>query len=138
MTFTQYCKETAIDLLENLKDQEKTFMACDFGFELTMDINNSCSVTNDREKDKQYLLDFASACGDYWEYQKMAYGEVFANPFDDPEKYFACMVIDGVRGLLAECSIILENWDEELFFNNGLIMDLIGEIKQVDDYKRLF
>ena len=77
-------------------------------------------------RQKNTLKEWFEDAGNYYEYAKMNFGEVFNNPFERPEAFMVEMIIQGVSVLLNDVKTISDNWDEEI----EITEDLIQEIKK--------
>lgn len=134
--FIDFCKEKINDELDNYAGQ--TVYAADLGFTLTEDINANGTFTYSRELAKDYIREWWDDANDYWQYEEFNFGEHCHNPFDNPEAYTVCMVIEGVRGLLAKCPFIDENWDEEIELTEENINLIKEQIAEIDDDEPVF
>lgn len=134
--FITFCKEKINDELDNCAGQ--TVYASDLGFTLTEDINANGTFTYSRELAKDYIREWWDDANDYWQYEEYNFGEHYHNPFDNPEAYTVCMVIEGVRGLLAKCPFIDENWNEEIELTEENINLIKEQIAKIDDDEPVF
>lgn len=50
---------------------------------------------------------------DEYEYEKDNFGEVLHNPFEDPDAFVVCMLINTVEGVLSQVPLVDENWNDE-------------------------
>lgn len=96
-TFIDYCKNY---VLEHLSEHEgREVYLCDLGFTLTEYPNCNGTLTYSREEAKNYLREWWNEADDYFRYEKDNFGTA-RNPFENPEAYMVCMVIEGVRELI--------------------------------------
>lgn len=128
-TYIEYCKDHAIDELENLKDWGKMIYACDLGYELTDEINVNGSATFNRAAAREYIREWWDEAAEVYEYQKDNYGHVLHNPFENPEAFHVCMIIEGVDRLCANCPTIENAWNDEIELTDEVIDQIIAEIK---------
>lgn len=134
--FIPFCKEY---LKEQLDEYEgETHYACDLGYILTEGINADGSFTYSRELAKDYLKEWWDEAGDYAEYEKFSFGEYEHNPFENPEAYTVCMVIQGICGLLSKCELIDSNWNDEIELTEDNICRLKDEIDELSDDEEVF
>ena len=82
---------------------------------------------------KDYLKEWWDEAGDYAEYEKISFGEYEHNPFENPEAYTVCMVIQGICGLLSKCELIDSNWNDEIELTEDNICRLKDEIDELSD-----
>ncbi len=129
--FIPFCKDYLKEQLDVYVEQ--THYACDLGYILTEGINANGSFTYSRELAKDYLKEWWDEAGDYAEFEKFNFGEYEHNPFENPEAYTVCMVIQGVNGLLAKCSFIDENWNEEIYLTEENIWRIKDELDELPD-----
>lgn len=127
--YVNYCKAHAIKELEYMKGWDKTVYACDLGYELTYEINTNGSATFSTYAAKEYIRFWWDEAGDVIEYQKFNYGKILHNPFEEPEAFHVCMIIEGVKTLLANCPTIDENWNDEIILDRKTINKIIREIR---------
>lgn len=69
----------------------------------------------------------------YWEFAKDNYGANYQNPFDNPEAYMVCMVIEGCASLLSASSFVQEHWDERLTLTDEIADEIAAEVAKMDD-----
>ena len=134
--FIPFCKEFIKEQLDYLEGN--THYACDLGLILTEEMNCNGSFTYSRELAKDYIKEWWDYASDYWDYEKFNFGEHQHNPFDDPEGYIVCMVIEGVSGLLAKCDFIDENWNEEIELTEENIAILKEQVDELSDDEDVF
>ena len=127
LSYSDYCKEFIKDNLCNYEGSN-VYM-CDLGSELTQGINIDGSATYSTYKAKQYLREWWDDCADYFQYEKDNFGQNLHNPFERPEAFHVCMIIEGVRSILSQCSVINDNWNEEMELTTELIESILEEIK---------
>lgn len=127
LSYSDYCKEFVSDHIDGFIGQ--TFHASDFASELTMGINVDGSATYSTYHAMLYLQEWWSDCADYWNYEKDNFGENRWNPFENPEAYHVSMVIEGVQSLLSQCSVIEENWDDEIEITQEVVDSILSEIE---------
>ena len=138
MDFVPYCKEYAIEHLEDYKSYNKSVYGADLGYELTECDNVNATITCSTWLAKQYLKEWWDEASDYFEYEKSDFGQNYYNPFEKPEAYMLCMVIQGVNSILSRCKTVDENWNEQFELTDEIIDNIISEIKEISDYDRLF
>lgn len=130
LSYTDYCKEFIKD---NIEDFENTsHYACDLASELTYAINVDGTATYSTYRAKEYLREWWDDCADYFQYEKDNFGENLYNPFDRPEAFHVCMIIQGVSSLLAQCSIIDKKWNDKIRITKRTIKSIFKEIENLE------
>lgn len=129
-SYVDYCKDFIIDNLPNYEDQE-VYM-CDLGYKLTESINIDGSATYSTYEAKEYIKAWFDEAGEVYEYQKANYGECLHNPFEEPEAFHVCMIIEGVNALLAQCETVNNAWNDETELTIENIHAILEELKEVD------
>ncbi len=127
LSFTDYCRQHIIDEIDGYEGT--TQYACDLGLTLTEAINIDGSATYSNYKAIQYLKEWWNDAADYFQYAKDNFGEVLQNPFDNPEAYMVCMIIEGVRSILSQCQYIDKHWNERIELTPKVIKKILGEIE---------
>ena len=130
-SFFDYCKNYIIDHIEDWEGETK--YACDLGGYLTEGPNVDGSLTYSTYMAKEYIREWWYEAGEYWEYEKNNFGENLHNPFDNPEAYMVCMVIEGVNAILSRCQYIEDNWNDEITLNEDTIKMIIEQVNEQDD-----
>lgn len=128
-TLTDYCKNFIADNLENYSNQ--SIYGCDLGYTITEGINIDGSCTYSTYKAKEYLKFWWDEAADYFQYEKDNFGENLHNPFERPEAFMVCMVIQGVNSLLSQVSFIDKNWNNKIELTEKNIKKIIREIKDL-------
>lgn len=129
-TLTDYCKNFIADNLENYSNQ--SIYGCDLGYTITEGINIDGSCTYSTYKAKEYLKFWWDEAADYFQYEKDNFGENLHNPFERPEAFMVCMVIQGVNSLLSQVSFIDKNWNNKIELTEKNIKKIIREIKDFE------
>ena len=118
-TFIDYCKNYIIETIDDFEGT--THYGCDFAYALTQGPNIDGSLTYSREEAKDYLHEWWNECAEYWDYEKDNFGENLHNPFDNPEAYMVCMVVEGVNLILANQKDIANHWNEKFNITHKVI-----------------
>ena len=130
MNFIDYCKEHIEEKIYNYVGS--THYGADFTYTITEEENANGTLTFSRETARNILGEWWYDCGDYWEYEKDNFGEHAHNPFDEPEAYMVCMVIEGVNAILANEPHIEESWNDKLELTEEVIEDIKEYVKEFD------
>lgn len=130
-TLVDYCKDFIKD---NIRDFEgQTHYACDFSFTITEKANSDGTLTYSRNKAKEYLSEWWDDCADYVEYEKLHFGELTHNPFENPEAFMVCMVVEGCNAILSECPIIEDNWNNKIELTEEVIDSILDYVDNFDE-----
>ena len=129
-TLTDYCKNFITDHLENYFEQ--SIYGCDLGSTITEGINVNGSCTYSTYKAKEYIKFWWDEASDYFQYEKDNFGENLHNPFERPEAFMVCMVIEGVNSLLSKSKFIDDNWNNDIKLTEKNIKKIIREIKDLE------
>lgn len=74
------------------------------------------------------LLWFDEAA-EVYDYQVENYGRVTQNPFENPEAWMVCMIIEGCANLIGQCKCVEEIWNDEVELTEELAEQIKEEIK---------
>lgn len=129
-SFKDYCKNYILDHIDGYEGQ--SHYGCDFAYTLTGEPNVEGTLTYSTYEAKEYLREWWDECGEYWDYEKDNFGENIHNPFDNPEAYMVCMVIEGVNAILANEPHIEESWNDELELTKEVIEDIKKYVEEFD------
>lgn len=66
---------------------------------------------------------------DEYDYEKDSYGEVLHNPFEDPDAFVVCMLINTVDGVLSQVPFVEENWNDEFELTKDIIDEILNSLK---------
>lgn len=130
--YVNYCKAHAIDALEEMKGCCHQTYGCDLAYELTEEINVNGSATFSTYAAREYIKFWWDEAAQVYEYQKQNYGEALHNPFENPEAFHVCMIIEGVNALCANCPTIDAAWNSGLLLTDRVINKIIREIRAQD------
>ena len=99
-SFVDYCKEYVADTINEYEGQN--VYGCDLGYTLTETPNCNGTLTYSTAEAREYLQEWFYEAGEYFKYEKANFGQNFHNPFENPEAYMVCMVIEGVNTLISD------------------------------------
>lgn len=126
-TFEQYCKDFIND---NLDDYIGTDVyGCDLSHTLTEEINVNGTATFSRQKAMDYIKEWFDEAAEVYNYQMENYGSVSQNPFENPEAWMVCMIIEGCSNLLGQCKCVDNIWNDEVELTEELAEQIKDEIK---------
>ena len=80
-----------------------------------------------------YLKEWWDDAADYWNYEKDNFGENLHNPFDNPEAYTVCMVIEGVNGLMSQLQFIDKHWNDKITLSKRNINTIKKQLNDLGD-----
>ena len=134
--FVRFCKDKIIDELSNYVGNE--YYACDLAYILTEDINTDGSFTYNRELAKNYIKKWWDNVSNYWEFENKNLIERRYNPFDNPEAYLVCMVVEGVATILSQCDLIDKAWNDKIKLTKKNIKTLTEQVEAINEDKSIF
>ena len=127
-TFLEYCQQHIADKIYNFIGQE--FYSDDFPYELTQYENTNGTITFSAEASRNLIKKYWSDAGEYWDWEKFTFGEHSNNPFENPEAYFVCMVIEGVHSILSQTDII-QNMDWQFELTQELADKIVEQANEI-------
>lgn len=104
----------AIDYIQDkLPDYEGSEnYGCDFAGVLTEVPNvNGCYIVGSKTS-WEFITEHINDARDEYDYQVSNFGKPLHNPFEDPEGFVVCMLIDVVKQIMSEVSVVDEHWDD--------------------------
>lgn len=136
ISFFEFCRNYILDNLRKYKDTKH--YACDLGYDLTEKINKNRGLIETTDLSFDYLKEWLREASEYWEYEKFNFGRNYINPFDDPEGYIICMVIQGVNCMLAKCKFINDKWNDEIVLTARNINKIERQVEDLEEDESLF
>lgn len=131
-----YCKNHIFDKLPEYEGRE--VYACDLGDHLTDGMNCDGTFTYSRALALDYLREWWDDAALYYDYERDNFGESLHNPFDNPEAYTVCMVIEGVRSMLSQCKFIDDHWNDQIKLTKRNIKTILAQLDELDENQNLF
>lgn len=128
--FTTYCKDYIKDHINDYVGN--AYYMCDLGSEITDGPNCDGTLTYSRAEAKDYIREWWGDAAEYWDYEKSNFGKNTHNPFDNPEAYMVCMVIEGVRSLLSQCTEVDEQWNDKVELTQELADSICQQIDELN------
>lgn len=132
-SYSEYCVNHIIDRIYDYVGT--SHYGSDFCYAITEDINANGSCTYSTRKAKDYLKEWWDDAADYWNYEKDNFGEHRWNPFESPEAYMVCMVIEGCSYLLGQCDTLEKVWNENFELTEEMADKIVEELKGVGDVR---
>lgn len=127
--FVDYCRDFIKNNINEFLNKE--VYPCDLGYSITDYINCDGTATYSTDKAKEYIKYWWDEASDYVNYEKDNIGEI-SNPFENPEAFMVRMIIWGVSCLLDQCTVIEENWNDEIVMTEEVINEICDEIDNYD------
>ena len=131
MNFIDYCKEHIEEKIYNYVGS--SHYGADFAYTITEEENANGTLTFSRETARNILGEWWYDCGDYWEYEKDNFGEHAHNPFDEPEAYMVCMVIEGCASLLGQTEALQEVWNDKFELTEELADKIVEQVYKINE-----
>lgn len=131
--FITYCKDYVAEHIDGYEGQ-RVYLS-ELGWTITEGPNADGTLTFSTAKAMDYLAEWRWEAADYWQYEKDNFGDNLHNPFDNPEAYMVCMVIEGVRALIDGAIWKLgldDEWDDEVELTADLIEKIKGAVEEFD------
>lgn len=129
-TFIDYCKEHIADKIYDFVGS--FYYGADFAYDITQDENVNGTLTFSAEDSRNLIHEYWVDAGEYWEYEKDNFGEHRYNPFDEPEAYFVCMVIQGVYSILGQTKVIQSLWNERFELTTELADTIVEQANEIN------
>ena len=118
------------EAISNLKEQEgRTVYACDLAYTVFESANVDGSYTYSTYKATQWVKKYFDSLGEIVDELK-SNGMDAPNPFDEPEKFQVCILLEGAQYLLSQCETIDENWNEEIELTPKTIRKICRELRE--------
>lgn len=130
-SYFDYCKNFIVDHIEDHEGRE--VYGCDLGNYITESINVDGSATYSTYEAKEYIKEWFEEAGEVYEYQKANYGAPLHNPFEEPEAFHVCMIIEGVNSILSQCATIDNAWNDEIVLDADTIKAILSEVEEVTE-----
>lgn len=130
-SYVEYVKDFIVD---NLPEYEgKEVYACDLAYTITEGINADGSATYSRQKAVDYIKEWSDEAAEVYQYQVENYGQASQNPFENPEAWMVCMIIEGVNAVLSQCTVIDDNWNNEIELTEEIIKTILEHVQEVEE-----
>lgn len=132
-TFIDYCKNYIAENIDGYEGQ-RVYLS-ELGWTITEGPNADGTLTFSTATAMDYLAEWRWEAADYWQYEKDNFGDNLHNPFDNPEAYMVCMVIEGVRALIDGAIWKLglnDEWNDEVELTADLIEKIKGAVEEFD------
>lgn len=109
--------------LPDLEDIE--CYACDLGNNLTEDIN---MMGYDVDDAWAFLSNHLKDARDEYEYEKFNYGSCLHNPFEEPDAFVTCIMINVVESIISQIPYIDQHWNDNILLTKGVIRNILSHL----------
>ena len=130
-TLTEEIKERMISNLENMEGIE--VYGCDLGYSIFESENINCTATYSTYKAREWIKEYFNELGEVVEHMNSA-GYNIPNVFDEPEQFMVQVMLEYSYAVIAKCSIVDENWNEEVTLDEKAIKLIVEQVNEVDEY----
>lgn len=127
-TFIDYCKQHIAEKIYDMVGSD--YYGADLAYQLTQEENVNGTLTFSSAASKELIRKYWEDAGEYWDYEKFNFGEHTHNPFDNPEAYFVCMVIEGCASLLGHTEALEEVWNSNFELTKELADTIIEQVNE--------
>lgn len=127
-TFIDYCKQHIAEKIYDMVGSD--YYGADLAYGLTQEENVNGTLTFSSTASKELIRKYWEDAGEYWDYEKFNFGEHTHNPFDNPEAYFVCMVIEGCASLLGQTEALEEVWNDKFQLTKELADTIIEQVNE--------
>ena len=129
--FSVYCVNHIIDTIHDYVGT--SHYGADFCYTITEGMNVDGSCTYSTAEAKEYLKEWWDDAAEYWNYERDNFGEHRWNPFENPEAYMVCMVIEGCCYLLGQCETLQNVWNERFELTEEMADTIIKEVEEIGE-----
>lgn len=99
--------------------------ACDLGNNLTEGIN---MMGYDVDDAWAFLSNHLKDARDEYEYEKDNYGSCLHNPFEEPDAFVTCIMINVVESIISQIPYIDQHWNDEIILTKGVIRNILSHL----------
>ena len=111
-----------------------TTYGCDLGYGIFESANVDGSYTYNRHDAEMWIKEYFSSIGDVAQDIVDNLGaESLANPFLEPEKFMVQIMLEMSSSIIAQVSIVDENWNNEMELTEETIKQIIEELREQKD-----
>ena len=103
---------------------------CDLGYQLFDNANCDGSYTYSTHEAKEWIREYFDELGDVVEEIQFNLGEnSVANCFNEPEKFMVQIMLEMSSSIIAQVSIVDENWNNEFILTKEVIEEITKELE---------
>ena len=130
-TLKNWMLEAIKDELDNL-DEGREIIGAEFAYELFESYNIDGSYTYSTYEAKEWIKEYFDELGEIVEeIQDNLGAECVPNVFDNPEAFMVAVILEYTSGLLAQCEIIEDNWNDGIIITNEVVNKIKKELDEI-------
>jgi len=131
-TLKNFVIDAMIDELNEMEDRE--IYGADLGYEIFEEANCNGSYTCDAQEAKEFIKDYYEDIGDVVESIEFNLGKgSVCNCFNEPEKFQVQIMLEMSSSLIAQVSIVDDNWNNEFTLTKEVIEKITKELEEMKD-----
>ena len=131
-TLKNFVIEAMIVELNEMEDRE--IYGADLGFEIFGTANCNGSYTCDAQEAKEFIKDYFESIGEVVESIEFNLGKgSVCNCFNEPEKFQVQIMLEMSSSLIAQVSVVDENWNNEFTLTKKTIEKITKELEEMKD-----
>ena len=131
-TLKNFVIDAMIDELNEMEGRE--IYGADLGYEIFSVANCNGSYTCDAQEAKEFIKDYFESIGEVVEDIKFNLGaENIPNPFTESERFQVVIMLEMSSSLIAQVSIVDENWNNEFTLTKEVIEKITKELEEMKD-----
>ena len=114
----------------------ETVYLCDLGMELTEAENCDGTWSYSRRNDMTNIKIYWDECADFVEYYHSNLGEDVPNVFENPEKFFCCMMIEAISSLVGQSicdGSLSDKWNDEVELTEEMVKTIVEDFDNIDE-----
>lgn len=131
-TLKNFVIDAMIVELNEMEDRE--IYGADLGYEIFETANCNGSYTCDAQEAKEFIKDYYEDIGDVVESIEFNLGKgSVCNCFNEPEKFQVQIMLEMSSSLIAQVSIVDDNWNNEFTLTKEVIEKITKELEEMKD-----
>lgn len=131
-TLKNFVIDAMIDELNEMEDRE--IYGADLGYEIFETANCDGSYTCNAQEAKEFIKDYYEDIGDVVESIEFNLGKgSVCNCFNEPEKFQVQIMLEMSSSLIAQVSIVDDNWNNEFTLTKETIEKITKELEEMKD-----
>jgi len=131
-TLKNFVIDAMIDELSAMEDRE--IYGADLGYEIFSEANCNGSYTCNALEAENFIKEYFSDFGEVVEDIKFNLGaENIPNPFTESERFQVVIMLEMSSSLVAQVSIVDENWNNEFMLTKEVIEKITKELEEMKD-----
>lgn len=131
-TLKNYVIDAMIDELGCMEDRE--IYGADLGYEIFSEANCNGSYTCSTHEAEMFIKEYFEDIGEVLDNIKFNLGpENIPNPFTESERFQVVIMLEMCSSLIAQVSIVDENWNNEFTLTKETIEKITKELEEMKD-----